>query len=76
MHERESESEVTQLCLTLSDPVDRSLPGSSIHGIFEGESTGVGCHCLLCNRILLSLKKARNLVIYNNMDEPKGHYAD
>ena len=30
-----SESEVAQLCLTLSDPMDRSLPGSSIHGIFQ-----------------------------------------
>ena len=29
------ESEVTQLYLTLSDPVDRSLPGSSVHGIFQ-----------------------------------------
>ena len=30
-----SESEVIQSCLTLSDPVDWSLPGSSIHGIFQ-----------------------------------------
>ena len=30
-----SESEVAQLCLTLSDPNDCSLPGSSIHGIFQ-----------------------------------------
>ena len=30
----ESESEVAQSCLTLSDPMDCSLPGSSIHGIF------------------------------------------
>ena len=30
-----SESEVTQLCSTLSDPMDCSLPGSSIHGIFQ-----------------------------------------
>ena len=30
-----SESEVTQSCLTLSDPMDFSLPGSSIHGIFQ-----------------------------------------
>ena len=30
-----SESEVTQSCLTLSDPMDGSLPGSSIHGIFQ-----------------------------------------
>ena len=31
----ESESEVTQSCLTLSDSMDCSLPGSSIHGIFQ-----------------------------------------
>ena len=30
-----SESEVIQSCLTLGDPVDCSLPGSSIHGIFQ-----------------------------------------
>ena len=32
---QESESEVAQLCLTLGDPMDYSLPGSSIHGIFQ-----------------------------------------
>ena len=31
----ESESEVSQSCPTLSDPMDCSLPGSSIHGIFQ-----------------------------------------
>ena len=30
-----SESEVPQSCLTLSDPMDCSLPRSSIHGIFQ-----------------------------------------
>ena len=30
-----SESEVTQSCPTLSDPMNCSLPGSSIHGIFQ-----------------------------------------
>ena len=30
-----SESEVAQSCMTLSDPMDCSLPGSSIHGIFQ-----------------------------------------
>ena len=30
-----SESEVTQSCPTLSDPTDCSLPGSSVHGIFQ-----------------------------------------
>ena len=33
MHE--SESEVSQSCLTLRDPMDFSLPGSSSHGIFQ-----------------------------------------
>ena len=42
-----SESEVAQSCPTLSDPMDCSLPGSSIPGIFPGKCTGVGCHCLL-----------------------------
>jgi len=30
-----TESEVAQSCPTLSDPMDCSLPGSSIHGIFQ-----------------------------------------
>ena len=40
-------SEVAQSCTTLCDPMDCSLLGSSIHGIFPGKSTGVGCHFLL-----------------------------
>ena len=31
----QNESQVTQSCLTLSDPIDCSLPGPSIHGIFQ-----------------------------------------
>ena len=30
-----SEREVTESCPTLSDPMDCSLPGSSVHGIFQ-----------------------------------------
>ena len=33
MHE--SESEDAQSCPTLSNPMDRSLPGPSVHGIFQ-----------------------------------------
>ena len=33
--ESESESEVPQSCPTLCDPMDYSLPGSSVHGIFQ-----------------------------------------
>ena len=49
-----SESEVAQSCLTLSDPIDCSLPGSSVHGIFqvlvstvgEGDGTPLQYSCL------------------------------
>ena len=33
--------EVAQSCLTFCDPMDYSLPGSSVHGILQ--NTGVGC---------------------------------
>ena len=36
-----------QSCPTLRDPVDCSLPGSSVHGDFPGKNTGVDCHFLL-----------------------------
>ena len=32
-----SESKVAESCLTLSDPMDCSLPGSSVHGTFQQE---------------------------------------
>ena len=41
------ESEVIQSCPTRSNPMDCSLPGSSVHGIFQAKSTGVACYCLL-----------------------------
>ena len=36
-----------QSCLTLCNPLDCSLPGSSVHGIFLGKNTRVSCHFLL-----------------------------
>ena len=53
-----SESEVSQSCPTLSDPMDRSPPGSSVHGIFQaivprGPSISASCPTVplfhLCN---------------------------
>ena len=38
---------VTQLCLTLCNPMDCSLPGSSVHGDSLGKNTGGGCLALL-----------------------------
>ena len=37
-----SQSEVAQSCLTLSDPMDCSLPGFSIHGIFQARVLELG----------------------------------
>ena len=33
-----SESEVAQSCSTLSDPMDCSLPGASVHGTFQARA--------------------------------------
>ena len=38
---------VTQSCLTLCNPLDCSLTGSSVHGDSPGTDTGVGGHSLL-----------------------------
>ena len=38
---------VAQSFLTLCDPVDSRLPGSSVHGDSPGKNTGVGCHAFL-----------------------------
>ena len=44
------QSELTQLCPTLSDPMGCSPPGSSVHGIFQARV--LRCHCLLRVTIL------------------------
>ena len=36
-----------QFCLTLCEPMDYNLPGSSVHGDSPGKNTGGGCHALL-----------------------------
>ena len=38
---------VAQSCLTLCNPMDCSLPGSSVHGDSPGRTTGVGSLSLL-----------------------------
>ena len=54
-----SEREVVQSCLTLSDPMDCSLPGSSIHGIFQARvlqwaaiAFSGPCHYTACKQML------------------------
>ena len=53
-----SESEVVQSCPTLSNPIDCSLPGSSIHGIFQARvlEWGAIARGTYSNLLLKSLK--------------------
>ena len=53
---KESESDVAQLCLTLCDPMDCSLPASSFHGIFQArilEWVAISFPTLSNSRVLL-----------------------
>ena len=56
-----SESEVAQSCPTLSDPMDCSLPGSSIHGIFQARVLEWGAITFFSNLASYFLKIAEHL---------------
>ena len=49
-----SESEVTQSCPTLFDPVDCSLPGFSVHGILQAR---------ILEWVTISFSKLYNLIL-------------
>ena len=55
-----SESEVVQLCPTLIDPMDWSLPGSSIHGIFQARVLEWGAIAFSDDKPRQSIKKQRH----------------
>ena len=48
-----SESEVAQSCPTLSDSMDCSLPGSSVHGIFQARVLEWGAIAFSVNKLLI-----------------------
>ena len=51
-----SESEVAQSCLTLCDPMDYSLPGSSIPGIFQARVLEWGAIAFSGNELVTIIK--------------------
>ena len=61
-----SEREVAQLCPTPSDPMDCSLPGSSVHGIFQARVLEwVAIAFSYCNnqrQIIVAIVQSLNLV--------------
>ena len=59
-----SEREVAQSCPTHSDPMDCSLPGSSVHGIFQARVLERGCHCLLQIYTLTTMKTSNAVTVH------------
>ena len=59
----ESESEVTQSCPTLSDPMDCRLPGSSIRGIFRATVLEWGAIAFSWSNIQNGLKEEKEAYI-------------
>ena len=66
-----SESEVAQSCPTLSDPMDCSLPGSSIHGILQArvlEWGAIAFSSILILAFLLILSIWLNVALEKQID--------
>ena len=55
-----SESEVAQSCPTLSDPMDWSLQGSSVHGIFQARVLEWGAIAFSNDQPRQHIKKQRH----------------
>ena len=68
-------SAVAQSCPTLSDLMDCSLPGSSVHGIFQARVLEWGAIACFDNGILLSHKKECIWVSSNEVEEPRAYYT-
>ena len=58
-----SESKVAQLCLTLSDPMDFSPPGSSVHGIFQARVLEWGAIALSVAQLGLFEQQSKYLCV-------------
>ncbi|KAI4549112.1 hypothetical protein MG293_001442 [Ovis ammon polii] len=65
-----SESEVAQTCPTLCDPMDCSLPGSSIHGIFLARvlEWGAIAFSIRKHRLILKGQAPASCLLRNEMD--------
>ena len=61
-----SESEVAQSCPTLSDPMDCSLPGSSIHGIFQARVLEWGAIAYSSSYIYYMLWMLNSILTFQN----------
>ena len=62
-----SESEVAESGLTLRDPMDCSLPGSSIHGIFQARVLEWGAIAFSAHESRMYFNKEDVVQIYNGI---------
>ena len=67
-----SESKVVQSCPTLCNPMDCSLPGSTIHGIFQARKCSSGIY----TQWNISHKKEGIWFSSNAVDEPRTCYTE
>ena len=73
-HIRQSESEVNQLCPTLCDPMDCSLSGSSVHGVFQARVLEwIAISFSISDKTVLKIKEGRTL--HNDQEiNPRGRH--
>ena len=73
----ESESEVALSCLTLSDSMDYSLPGSSVHGIFQATVLEWGAIALGGSKVIIhSLCWMLGCMCSVPEDQPQDRHGD
>ena len=70
-----SESEVAQSCLTLSDPMDCSLPGSSVHGILQARVLEWVAIAFSATRLSQAKSKTSNYNAILQLQQRKGKYS-
>ena len=56
-----SQSEVAQSCPTLCDPMDCSLPGSSVHGVFQARVLEWGAIAFSVSLVIQSYLRGKGL---------------
>ena len=67
-----SESEVAQLYPTLSDPMDCSLPGFSIHGIFQARVLEWGAIAFSHENPMNSMKRQKDRTLKDELPKSVG----
>ena len=65
-----SESEVAQSCLTLRNPMDCSLPGSSVHGILQARVLEWGAIAFSLSRLVITFLPRKKRLLISWLQSP------